>query len=168
MFLFVDVMPVGPWKALGEIQDPELRRLAGLLPQTVLRSRANSTSAKYMPAFQRWRQWAEQRREVKIYPVQEVHFALYLQHLGESVQSRAAVEEAVNAVGWVHQLGGQQPIAASPFVRAALEGFQRMLAKPKIRKEPITAEMLTVLVNSLGPSPGLDDVCLAAIALLAF
>ena len=92
-------MPVGPWKALGELQDPELRRLAGLLPQTVLRSRVNSTSVKYMAAFQRWRQWAEQRWEVKNYPVQEVHFALYLQHLGESVQSRAAVEEAVNAVG---------------------------------------------------------------------
>ena len=169
MFPFADVMPVGPWwKALGELQDPKLRWLAGLLPQTMLRSRANSTSVKYMSAFQRWRQWAEQHREVKIYPVQEVHFALYLQHLGESVQTRAAVEEAVNGVGWVHQLGGQQPIAAFPFVQVALEGLQHTLAKPKICKEPITAEMLMALVNCLGPSPGLADVRLAVIALLAF
>ena len=92
-------MSVGPWKVLSELQDPELQQLAGLLPETVLRSRADGTSKKYMGAFMCWRRWAEPRREVTVYPVQEVHFALYLQHLGETVQSRSAVEEAVNAVG---------------------------------------------------------------------
>ena len=43
---------------------------------------------------------------------------LYLQHLGESVKSKSAVEEAVNAIGWVHQVSGLPPIAESPFVRA--------------------------------------------------
>ncbi len=88
-----------------------------------------------------------------MHPVQEVHFALYLQHLGEVVQSKSAVEEAVNAISWVHLLSNQPPIASSPFVHATLAGLQRKLAKPKVRKEPITSDMLTAMVVSLGPSP---------------
>ena len=93
-----------------------------------------------------------------MFPVQEVHFALYLQHLGEAVQSKAAVEEAVNAIGWVHQLAGHPPIVASPFVRATLAGLQRKLAKPKVPKEPITTDILVTLVDSLGPTPILADI----------
>ena len=44
------------------------------------------------------------RKEVTVFPVGEVHFALYLQHLGETVRSKSAVEEAVNAIGWLHQM----------------------------------------------------------------
>ena len=103
-----------------------------------------------------------------MFPVEVVHFALYLQHLGDTTHSKSAVEEAVNAVGWVNQLADQPPIAASPFVRATLSGLQRNLAKPKVRKEPITTEMLTKLVDDLGSTPKLSEVRLAAIALLSF
>ena len=101
--------------------------MAEALPDTVLHSRADGTTKKYLYAFQRWRQWAGLRREVAVFPVQEVHFALYLQHLGETVQSKSAVEEAVNAVSWVHQISGLPAVTASPFVRATLSGLQRKL-----------------------------------------
>ena len=52
---------------------------------------------------------------------------LYLQHLGEESHSKVAVEEACNAVTWIH---GVASIAAHPFVRATLKGLQRTLAKP--------------------------------------
>ncbi len=111
----IDVLTVGVWKTLSELQDPELRRSASALPDTVLRSRADSTTKKYLYAFQRWKVWAEARQEVSIHPVNGVHFALYLQHLAESIQSKSAVEEAVNAIGWVHQISGLPPIVQSPF-----------------------------------------------------
>ena len=161
-------MSVGIWQTLGGLQDPELKRLATSLSDTVLHSRAGSTATKYLYAFQRWREWAGPHREVAVFPVQKVHFALYLQHLGEAVQSKAAVEEAVNAIGWVHQLAGHPPIVASPFVRATLAGLQRKLAKPKVPKEPITTDILVALVDSLGPTPTLADIRLAASCLLAF
>ena len=134
----------------------------------MLRSRADSTTTKYLYAFQRWKRWAEPRDEVTVFPVGEVHFALYLQHLGETTQSKSSVEEAVNAVGWVHQIFGLPSISASPFVRATLAGLQRNLAKPKVRKEPVTADMLSALVGNLGVSPSLSDVRLAACSLLSF
>ena len=54
--------------------------------------------------------------------VGEVHVALYLQHLGETIRSKSAVEEAVNAIGWLHHTAGLPSIAESPFIRAVLSG----------------------------------------------
>ena len=87
-----DVMSAGVWPLLKDLEDPELRHLAQSLPATVLKSRADSTSKKYLGAYQRWKTWAEARHEVPAFPVQAVHLALYLQHLSESVQSKAAVD----------------------------------------------------------------------------
>ena len=55
------------------------------LSNTVLGSRANTTTKKYLYAFQRW-------------TIESHHFALYLQHVGMTrMNSKAAEEEAVNA-----------------------------------------------------------------------
>ena len=82
-----------------------------------------------------------------MFPVEEATFALYLQHIEESTQSRAAVEEGVNAVSWLHLLSGLTPINESSFVRAMMEGLKRMLAKPKIKKEPVTVGMLSAMAD---------------------
>ena len=100
-----------------------------------------------------------------MFPVNEVHLALYLQHLGEKLHSSSAVQEAVNAIGWVHQLSGLDPVTQSPFVQATLAGLKRILAKPKVRKEPVTVNMLDTLVGSLGENLSLSDVHLEAICL---
>ena len=68
----------------------------------------------------------------------------------------------------MHQLAGYPAIAESPFVRIVLDGLQRNLAKPKVRKEPVTADMLSALVASLGEVPSLTEVRLVAACLLGF
>ena len=128
-----DVMCTGVWEALKGLHDPELKRLATSLQSTVLASRAGTTTTKYLYTFLRWKCWAEAHDEVAVFPVRETDFALYLQHLGDTIGSRSTVEEVVNSIGWVHQLAGYPVISESPFVRM---GLQRKLAKPKVRKEP--------------------------------
>ena len=66
---------------------------------------------------------------------EELHLVLYMQHLSESTESKAAVEEAVHAImgTW-----GLQPLGGSLLVKSTLEGLRRILAKPKVRKEPVT------------------------------
>ena len=49
-----------------------------------------------------------------------------------------------------------------------MEGLQCRLAKPKVRKEPVTSDMMSAMVNSLGAVPSLTDVRLVAACLLAF
>ena len=82
--------------------------------------------------------------------------------------SKAAVEEAVNGVSWVQKLAGFPPLSDSPFISIVLDGVQRRLAKPTILKEPFSNDMIVALVNSLGKSPTLSDVCLVAACILAF
>ena len=93
------VLTQGAWKTLAQLKDPELRKLATSLPATVMHSHADRTICKYMCAFKHWKVWTELHLEVTVYSVSDVHLILHLQHLGETTQSRAAVEEAVNAIG---------------------------------------------------------------------
>eukprot|EP00731_Ephydatia_muelleri_P008337 Em0004g675a len=162
------VFSAGAWPLLGNLEDPELRRLAQSLPATVLRSRSDSTTKKYLGAFQRWKTWAEARQGVPSFPVHELHLVLYMQHLSESTESKAAVEEAVHALSWLHGLAGLQPFSGSPLVKATLEGLRRILAKPKVRKEPVTADMLKAMVEAAGPAPSLKEVRLLAVCLVSY
>ena len=52
ILLATDVLLKGVWETVAELKDPELRRLASALPGTVLQSRADSTTNKYLYAFQ--------------------------------------------------------------------------------------------------------------------
>ena len=163
-----DILSVGVLPLLRDSQDQDLRRLAAELPAVVLDSRADSTTKNYLGAFQRWKTWAAAHQEVPSFSVQEGHLALYMVHLSESTQSKAAVEEIVHAVSWLHRASGLQPPNASPLVHTTLEGLQRKLAKPKKSKEPITVEMLKAMVEAVGPSPSLTGVRFLAVCLVAF
>ena len=110
----VDVFTSGVWPLVSNLEDPELRRLAKALPATVLKCKADSTTKKYLGAFQRWKTLAEARRGVPSFPVQDIHLVLYLQHLSESIQPKSAVEEAVHAVSWLHQMAGYHPLRGPP------------------------------------------------------
>ena len=163
-----DVLTYGDiWDTLRDIESPKLKQLVEGLHTTLFQSRANSTVTKYLGAFQRWRKWIESHG-MCCFPVKEAYFVLYLQHIGDTTKSKSAAEEATNAVSWVQQLAGQQPVSMDSIVRMTLAALQRKLAKPKCRKEPITTEMLTRLVDDLGTAPSLADIRLVASSLLAF
>ena len=71
-----------------------------------------------------------------MFPVQEKL------HLGNTIGSKLAVEEAVSSVGWVQQLAGFPALSESPFLCMVL--VQRRLA---VCKELVTTVMITALVN---------------------
>ena len=156
------------WTEIFNVKDPELLRLANALPDTVFKARADSTTRKYIGAFRRWSAWVSTKEEVVVFPINTAHFALYLQHVGESSKSRSAVEDAVNAISWVQRLSGMAPVSSNPLIKSVMEGLQRVLAKPKVKKEPVTPQMLQKMVMSLSATPTLTEVRLCAICLLAF
>jgi len=47
----LDVLSAGAWGALKELEDEDLKRLAGALPMSVLLCRASSTTKKYLGAY---------------------------------------------------------------------------------------------------------------------
>ena len=167
LFPPTDIQATDQWSQLGSLHDPELKDLAESLLGTVLKSRAVSTTKKYLYAIDRWRQWARAKTEISEFPIIDIQFALYLQHIAQG-GSKSAVEEAVNAISWLQQLAGEPCVSQSPIVKSVLAGLKHQLAVPKSKKEPVTVEMLERMVEEAGCSPTLSDSRLMALSFLAF
>ena len=89
----------------------------------MLSGRADSTTKKYLGAFQRWKVWAESMEIVPSFSVK----VLYMQHLSTSKHSRSAVEEVVHALVWVHKMAGIESPTESRLVQSVLAGLRRIL-----------------------------------------
>lgn len=163
----LEVFQQGAWVQLQEMEDPELAEIAKQLPETVLRSRASSSTKKYAGAFKRWKTWAKAHK-LQVFPAKACHIALYLQHIGNQVKSKSAAEEAVNALSWAHSLAGIDSPAVNPLVQATLQGLKRMLAQPVRKKKPITPEILEQIAMDANKHPTLANLRLAAACLLAY
>ena len=166
-YLVADVFRAGPRTVLRELENPDLRRLAETLPETVLRSRADSTTKKYLGAFKRWRQWATDH-QLQEFPVFAHHIVLYLQHIAQSSGSKAAMEEAIYSLAWVHGVAGIPSSMDNPFVRTTVEGLHRALSKPTQKKKPITADMLKAMVQDTREHNTLSNVRLTTAAFAGF
>ena len=149
-YLVVGILEQGSWRLLVEYDDPELKMLAGKLPSTVLHSHAGSTVQKYLRAHRRWKTWAVAH---KLNPIPS-EFGLYLQYLGDQTSSKAAIEEACNAVAWAHTTAGWHLF----WHILLLEGLQRTLTKPAVKKESMTVEMLEAIVRDAEGSNWLADL----------
>ena len=103
---------------------------------------------KYTRSFDRWKKWAAQYPEISEFPAQPAHVALYLQHLIETSEAKTAVDDAVNALAWVHELGGL-PSPSHPTVRTMQESAHRIKGRPKVKKEPATPQLLQKMVSIL-------------------
>ena len=163
----IEILSQGTWGLLKELEEPELKELAKRLPDTILHSRADSTVRKYLGAFKRWKNWATERQIAPI-PAKDHHVALYLQFLADSTKSRSAIEDACNSIAWVHSTAGLSSPTVSPFVEATLQGLQRLLAKPTVKKALVTSVMLEDMVRDTGKSRSLSDLRLVTACLLAY
>ena len=73
--------------------------------------------------------------------------ALYLQHISESSQSVTAAEDIVHALAWLNGAVGLPSPTASSFISTILEGLQRTLTKPTVKKAPITVDIVKAMVE---------------------
>jgi hypothetical protein len=135
-----------------------------LLPTVVFSSRAPSTVKKYSGACLRWEKWLTQKFEVNCCPVKPIQVDI----LGHKIlpSTSAPVEEAVNAISWVHQIACAEDPTQSEIVKQVLAGAKRMLAHKITEKEP---KILSQLVNKFaGVKADLDDVRVITWCLIGF
>ena len=74
----------------------------------------------------------------------------------------------MNAISWLKRLGGQEEVSRNSLIKSVVKGFQRQLAQPKRKKEPVTPDMLKEIVTSTIAKPTLTWIRLSAICLLAY
>ena len=115
----------------------------------------------------RWKTWAVLHNLDPI-PVKPHQLALHLQHLAEKSKSKAAVKKPCNALSWIHYNARLIPSLMDLFFKAILEGLERSLAKPTVKKEPITVKTLEVIVQDADRSGALLDLGLDTACLLGF
>ena len=147
-------------------KDPELARLAKVLPGILVQDRADKTVKTYLGAYRRWKQWAIHRGVVPL-PAETVPFALYLVFLIQQERSVAAVNSIVYGVSWVHKKGGFLEPAQHPLVKQLMEAARRILAKPATRKSPLGADLVRKLVLRLEQG-SLAELQLASLIALGF
>lgn len=167
LHLPLDVFSTGQWTVLKNLEDEGLKDLANALPATIIRSKASSTTTKYLGGFRRWKLWATEQK-LATFPASTIHVALYLQHLGQSKGSKAAIEEAVNALSWAHSMAGLPSPTTDPFIHTVLDGLKRSLAKPVNKKEPFTSDMLRSIVEDALEDGSLTSIRLATICVIAY
>ena len=168
-YIYLDVLKAGIWKDMQKVEAPHLQELAKDLPNLVMSSKAASTTAKYVRAFNRWKRWASQFPEVQAFPASPLYISLYLNELKKELGSKSSIEAAVYGLNWAHEMAGLDSPTSHPLVHAALEGARRQLGKPTVKKEPVTPEMLWSLVEKFdGRNASLTDLRGLAICVLGY
>ena len=147
--LHVDIVAVGVMQELGNIRKPRLQELAAGVPHTLQLSRAESTVQKYTRYFDRWKKWTAQYPKISEFPAQPAHVALYLQHLLETSVAKTAVDDAVNALAWAHELGGLPSLTSHPTVRTMQESAHHIKGRPKVQKEPASTQLYKKMASML-------------------
>ena len=168
-FFVADVFRIGIWSNLVQVEDPFLRRLASRLPAIALQSRQEGTVNNYLAAYIRWRDWASAFPEVRHLPADPLYVALYLLHISDSAKTHAPVSLAYYAISWAHRTAGLLDPTKDILPKMIKESFTRQLGHGTNKKTPITASMLSDIVNKhVHSSSDVADLRLASMCLLAF
>ena len=127
------------------------------------------TVRTYLAGFKRWKLWASSNCLCHM-PANSFHVAAYLQCLISEANSPSPVLNAVYSIDWAQCLAGLPKVSDHAIVSSMVSASQRILGKPKAKKEPITSEMLKALVTCKisDKSPSLSDLRTVALCLLGY
>ena len=166
---FTDVFSSGIWRGLREIRDPELKALADKLPPMALCSRQDKTVKNYLAAFQKWKEWCNNYKEISHLPAEPHYIALYLLNLSHTCNSHAPVSLAFYSISWAHRSAGLTDPTKGDLPKMVREAAVRTLGQGNNKKEPISAQTLCKIINKYAhTNADLMDLRIAAICILSF
>ena len=140
---------------------------ASLAKSTVLASKAGGTVRTFHVRFKRWKRWASSNY-VCCFPINPFQVAVYSQCLLNEAPCLAPILSAVYSIDWAQQMAGLSKMSTHPLVSSMFNASQRILGRPKVKKYPVTHEMLQVFVKSkiTDKSPSLPDLRSVALCLI--
>ncbi|VDI82350.1 Hypothetical predicted protein [Mytilus galloprovincialis] len=169
MTIFSICFMLGRWTEFHKEKDKSLKGLLFKLPEIVLKSKAQNTVKKYNYAFRSWCKWCKNYDSVNSMPATDYHVSLYLIYLMQNECSSSKIEEVIYSIAWAHNIAGYNNPCASELVKKNVaEGAKRQLSRPCSKKEPITPEILTQLVNRFGSTENLLDKRIVTMCLIGY
>ena len=148
---------VGVWAEMDSVvrDHPELAELRDGAIISMVGSKANNTLKTYLPYTEKWRLFAV-KFGFSEYPAGSAQFILFVQELIQTAKDRknksGVVTTAVYAVDFIHQLMGLPKPGAKDAVKLMLAGAMKILARPTVRKSPLSMEVVKKLIQHFTPS----------------
>ena len=126
-----------------------------------IQDRAPSTMSTYVSAYRLCKRWACTHNLCPI----PAALALYVLSLTQQQRSVSTVNSALYGIDWVHKKNGFGLPSEYSVVKQDTEAAHRVLAKPSMRKNPLTLAQVTAMVAQLEKGPLMDLQVAAMIAL---
>ena len=108
--------------------------------------------------------------EVNVIPASAEDISRFLIHLYQSGAPYSRMETVFYALKWNYDCNSK--VIVNPcerkFLKILLQGLKRILAKPVVKKDPITPEILNTIIIKYGSSSNLLDIRLCAMTLVAY
>lgn len=155
------------WKDVEERMPAEFKNYEKKLKSLCLASRAPGTVRTYSYAFKRWRDWTSSHN-LNSLPANPVELSVFLTYTIEEKRSYHSVRTLLYAIDWAHKLAGFEPPSKHPLVKSVFDAAHRQLGTQTVKKEPISAELLSLMVKSLSQKQCLYNARTIAICLLAY
>ncbi|XP_060076462.1 uncharacterized protein LOC132556091 [Ylistrum balloti] len=101
-------------------------------------------------------------------PAKAFHVALYLVSLAQTANTPSPIVNAYYSLKWFHDLYDLDSPTKSNLVRNVLEASKRRLAKPVVKKKPMTVDLLLSMYKSKFSVGNLKNQRIRCACLLAF
>ena len=137
-------------------------------------SRADNTVITYCKSFCKFKAWCLlSSGEVSFLPATSFTVSLYLHHLLENSLGSPTIYSVFYAINWVHKLAGfenRNPCDRKDkfLVKSIVEASSRVPRNPVRKAEPITPEILSLILQRYGESNNLLDIRFVCMCLLAY
>ena len=135
-------------KGCFQVCDQKLRSLVDSVPGVLKHARAENTNKKYECYFKQWISWCNQFREIKPLPTQEQYIVLFVIAGIQQGKSFSVIESTIMAIKYFHSISGFQ-LTQTPLLKHALEAAKRLLGRNPKKKEPVTVDMLKLMIKTL-------------------
>ena len=171
-FLYIDGLFHGIWEKLDDIKDPLLKEKTATLPILIESAYANSTLNKYKSAWEKWIKWCSQYLETLSSPADPFYIAIYFNDIVTSGGTKGALESAYLGIRWGHLNCGLATPTDNSFVKLALEGGKRIIARRNGRsggqKLPLESPIIKEIFALYGNTTNLIDYRFVLMCILGF
>ena len=137
------------------------------MPSIAQASISSSTNRSYTFTFRRFKAWCEIYK-LSALPASVTTIAIYLSYLIQKQVSKSVFVNAFYAIKWQHKLNLFNDIFSEPFLKLILEGGERLLSKPLVKKQPITVDILRRVVSEYGKEDNLSNLRICCLMLLGY
>ena len=104
-----------------------------------------------MSGFKTWLQWVSAYLQTVPLPADEIYLALFIQDQIDSKQTYGKISRVFEGINWIHNLFYSLLNSCNSYlIKSLLSYAKKMLSKPIVKKEPVTATHLKELLHING------------------